>query len=105
MKLYIRKENSVHLQKFLKGLFTDADTFAHQFLAKALMNFSMDFTVVPLIKTRDALGIKIPLTIFASKQDIMFPGEKMLKRAKAIFPSLKQAVLLPQSKHVQSKNR
>jgi hypothetical protein len=30
----------------------------------------------------------------------MFPGEKMIKRAKSIFPSLKNTVLLNNSKHV-----
>ena len=30
----------------------------------------------------------------------MFPGKKMIKRAIRIFPSLKEVVLLEQSKHV-----
>ena len=33
----------------------------------------------------------------------MFPGVKMLKRVRKIFPSLKEAVLLKNSKHVQNR--
>jgi len=32
----------------------------------------------------------------------MFPGRKMIKRAKRIFPSLNEIVLLEDSKHVPS---
>jgi len=34
---------------------------------------------------------------------LMFPGEKMIKRAIKIFPALKKTVLLKPSKHVQNK--
>ena len=33
----------------------------------------------------------------------MFPGVKMIKRAKKIFPSLIKTVLLEDSKHVQNR--
>tara|TARA_R110001606_G_scaffold160907_1_gene304879 strand:- start:1142 stop:1402 length:261 start_codon:yes stop_codon:yes gene_type:complete len=62
----------------------------------------MDFTPVPVIKKEEAQLIQTPITIFAAKKDIMFPGSKMLKRAKKIFPSLRTTVLLENSKHVQN---
>ena len=34
----------------------------------------------------------------------MFPGKKMIKRAKSIFPSLEEVVLLEDSKHVPNTN-
>ena len=46
--------------------------------------------------------IKTPITLLAAKYDLMFPGEKMIRRANKIFPSLKQTVLLEESKHVQN---
>ena len=64
----------------------------------------MDFTPVPVIKKEEAQLLKTPITIIAAKKDIMFPGVKMLRRAKKIFPSLKETVLLCESKHVQSRN-
>ena len=63
----------------------------------------MDFTPVPTIKKKNAKKITTPITLFAADNDIIFPGEKMIKRAKAIFPSLKETILLKESKHVQNK--
>jgi hypothetical protein len=63
----------------------------------------MDFTPVPVISEAEAKGIKTPITLIAAKNDIMFPGEKMLKRTSKIFLSIKKTVLLENSKHVQNK--
>lgn len=49
--------------------------------------------------------IKTPITIFAAHNDILFPGKKMLKRAKRIFTTLKESELISDSKHVQNKDQ
>jgi esterase/lipase len=64
----------------------------------------MDFTPVPIIKRRDAYLIQTPITLIAAKNDLMFPGEKMITRANNIFPSLKRTLVLEQSKHVQNRS-
>ncbi|MEZ5024062.1 MAG: alpha/beta hydrolase [Chitinophagales bacterium] len=102
MKRYIKTQNSKYLEKFLNTLFTEPDTFALKYLSKVFLHFNMDFTPVPVIKKAEAKLITTPITLFAAKQDIMFPGKKMLKRADKIFPSLKATVLLENSKHVQN---
>lgn len=61
----------------------------------------MDFTPVPVIVKKDAQKIKTPITILGAEKDVLFPGLKMKKRATKIFPSLKEFLLLPTSKHVQ----
>lgn len=103
MKRFMRNKRSKHVEKFLKELFSERDEFAIQFLSKVFQHFEMDFTPVPTIKKEDALKITTPITLIAAKKDIMFPGEQMLKRAKKIFPSLKQTILLEESKHVQNR--
>lgn len=103
MKRYMHTHNPKHVDKFLREVFTEPDDFAHRFIAKALLHFDMDFSPIPVITKKEAGQIQTPLTIVGAKQDIMFPGEKMLKRARKIFPSLQQAILLEQSKHVQSR--
>ncbi|WP_109098503.1 alpha/beta fold hydrolase [Aquimarina sp. AU58] len=103
MKRYIKTQNNKYLEKFLKTLFTERDEFALKYLSRVFLHFRMDFTPVPVIKEKEAKLIKTQLTIIAAKNDIMFPGVKMIKRAKKIFPSLKNTVLLQDSKHVQSK--
>jgi esterase/lipase len=63
----------------------------------------MDFTPVPIIDSKKAKNITTPITIFAAKEDVLFPGKKMIKRASRIFPSLKESKLFENSKHVQNK--
>lgn len=103
MKRYVKTQNTKHLEKFLSSLFSEKDVFALNYLSKVFLYFDMDFTPVPTIKKEDAKNIKTPITLIAAKKDIMFPGEKMIKRARKIFPSLKQTVLLDHSKHVQNR--
>ena len=62
----------------------------------------MDFTPVPVINSSEALKIQTPITLIAAENDVIFPGRKMIKRAKKIFPSLKHTLLLKNSKHVQN---
>lgn len=104
MKRFMKTKKEKYVEKFLKEVFTDRDEFAIQFLSKVFLHFKMDFTPVPVISSQKALAIQTPITLIAAKNDVMFPGEKMLKRAKKIFPSLKQGSLLKNSKHVQSKS-
>jgi len=103
MKRYMKTERISYVEKFLKELFSDRDEFAVQSLSKVFLHFDMDFTPVPVISKKEAQSITTPLTIFGAGKDIMFPGKKMLKRASKIFPSLKQTILLNDSKHVQGR--
>ncbi|PWN06332.1 alpha/beta fold hydrolase [Rhodohalobacter mucosus] len=103
MKRYMKTKKVKYVEKFLSHLFTDRDEFAIEFLSKVFLEFKMDFTPVPVIDTKKAQAINTPITIFAAKHDILFPGQKMLKRAKKIFPSLNESSLLEHSKHVQNR--
>jgi len=103
MKRYIKTKKITYVERFLNELFTEKDDFALKFLSKVFLHFKMDFSPVPVIKTQAAKSIKTSITLIAAKKDLMFPGEKMIKRAIKIFPSLKKTVLLKPSKHVQNK--
>lgn len=103
MNLYMRTKKIKYLEKFLKELFTDKDEFAIAYLSKVFMYFKMDFSPVPIISNKEASKIETPITIIAAGKDLLFPGTKMLKRANKIFPSLKETILLEESKHVQNK--
>ena len=73
---------------------------AIKYLSKVFLDFEMDFSPIPMIKESEAKKITKPLTIIGADNDLVFPGEKLLKRAKSIFPSLKKVWLLDDSKHV-----
>ncbi len=103
MKRYMKTGKPKHIRRFLSEIFTDDDPFALAFLSQVFLHFEMDFTPVPVISKKEAGRIRTPVTLFAAKQDLVFPGERMIKRAKRIFPSLRQAVLFEDSKHVQAR--
>ncbi|WP_020538054.1 alpha/beta fold hydrolase [Lewinella cohaerens] len=103
MKRYMKTGKLKFVEKFLSEVFTDRDEFAIKYLSKVFLHFDMDFTPVPVITKAEAKGIKTPITLIAAKKDIMFPGEKMLRRASKLFSSLKETVLLEDSKHVQNR--
>lgn len=103
MKRYIRTQKTKYLEKFLESLFSEKDEFAHNYLSKVFLYFNMDFSPIPVIKKEEALSIKTPITLIVAKKDIIFPGVKMMKRANKIFPSLKNTLLLEDSKHVQNR--
>ncbi len=104
MLRFMRSKKVKFVEAFLKDVFTDRDEFAIKYLSKVFMHFTMDFTQVPVISSNKAKQIKTPITLIAAKNDILFPGEKMLKRASQILPSIKTSLLLKNSKHVQSNN-
>ena len=103
MKRYMRTLKRKHVEKFLAALFTQRDEFAVQYLSRVFVHFKMDFTPVPVIREAEASQIKTPITLFAAGRDLMFPGRKMIRRARKIFPSLKKALLFPESRHVQNR--
>ena len=103
MKRFMKTKKVIYVERFLSEIFSERDEFAIQYLSKVFEHFDMDFTPVPVIKSNKAKQITTPITLFAAKNDIMFPGQKMIKRAKKVFSSLEEAILLEDSKHVQSK--
>lgn len=103
MKQYMKTKKMKFIEKFLNEVFTDRDEFAIKYLSNVFLHFNMDFTPVPVISKSEAKNIATPITLIAAKKDIMFPGEKMLRRASKIFPSIKKTILLENSKHVQNK--
>ncbi len=100
LMLYKWLKQPKHVQRFLKELFTENNESNLASLAKVLLNYEINFTPIPLIKREEAQKIKKPVHIIAAEKDILFPGVKLLKRAKTIFPSLGEVLLLRDSKHI-----
>ncbi|WP_375561559.1 alpha/beta fold hydrolase [Bernardetia sp. OM2101] len=100
LKKFIKTNNPQYINKVMNVLFSEYDDFALQFMSTTFQNCNMDFSPLPIITRNSAMNIKVPITIFACENDLMFPGKKMIKRAKKIFPSLDEIILLENSKHV-----
>ncbi|MEM8969803.1 MAG: alpha/beta hydrolase [Bacteroidota bacterium] len=102
IKLYQWRKKQSYVRDFLRELFTEEDDFALEFLSQVLLHVDQDFSPIPLISQQEAQQITTPLYIIGANQDILFPGEKMLRRAHQLFPSLKNTILLENSRHVPS---
>ena len=100
MKRYMRTQKKKHVLRFTAALFSYRDDFANRFLATVFGGFEMDFSPIPTLKKAEAEKITVPVSIYGAEKDVMFPGVKMLRRARRIFPSLKEAVLIKGAKHV-----
>ena len=103
IQFYKWRKNPKYVQQLVAELFTEKDVFAFDFLSQVLLHFELDFSPIPLITKEEAQTIKTPIHLIVAAEDVFFPGVKMLKRAKAIFPSLYQTLLLQGAKHVPSK--
>ncbi len=103
LKKFIKTNNQKHIKKVMGVLFSEYDDFALTYMSTTFQHCNMDFSPLPIISKGSANNIKTPISIFAAEKDIMFPGKKMIKRAKQLFPSLRGVVLLEDSKHVPSR--
>lgn len=100
--LYMLFKKEKFLYKFLDALFTEKDPYAVKFLGQVFLYFNQDFSSIPLITKEEGCKISVPVHIVAGEKDNFFPGDKLLKQAKRIFPSLSGTLLLPNAKHVPS---
>ncbi|MDG5491319.1 alpha/beta fold hydrolase [Psychroserpens sp. SPM9] len=100
LKKFIKTNNQKYIKKVMNVLFSEYDDFALNYMSNTFQYCNMDFSPLPVIAKDVAKNLKTPISIFAAEKDIMFPGKKLIKRAKGIFPSLETVVLLKGSKHV-----
>ena len=100
LKKFIKTNNQTYMKKVMKVLFSEYDDFALEFISTTFQHCNMDFSPLPVINKDLAKNIKTAITIIAAEKDILFPGKKMIKRAKDIFPSLEEVILLKDSKHL-----
>lgn len=102
LKKFIKTNNQKYIKKVMGVLFSEYDDFALSYMSTTFQHCNMDFSPLPIISKDSANNIKTPISILAAEKDILFPGKKMIKRAKQLFPSLREVVLLEGSKHVPS---
>ncbi len=100
LKKFIKTNDTKFIKKVMNALFSEYDDFALNFMSTTFQHCNMDFSPLPIITKEKAKNIKTPISIFAAEKDILFPGKKMIKRAKKVFPSLEEVMLLVGSKHV-----
>ncbi|GAB5555493.1 MAG: hypothetical protein Sapg2KO_50840 [Saprospiraceae bacterium] len=93
-----------HLKSFLNAFAPDNDDFLYRMLSVMMKGIKLDTRIPKLLKPFEIENFKAPVYIIAAKNDVYFPGEKIVKRSKELFSNLKEVYLLENSKHMPSKD-
>jgi 2-hydroxy-6-oxonona-2,4-dienedioate hydrolase len=86
--------------RFLKYLITTRDDDWETYLGDAALGFKHDFKPIRLLKRAELSGLSAPVQVIAAELDFQSPGGKLVARAQALIPNLKDAALIPRSHHV-----
>lgn len=97
-RLFPSKER---LDDVVRALFTTLDPEWTAYFGDALRSYRLDVRIPPLAKPEDLRHVKCPTLVFGADEDISFPGDKLISRAKELLPSA-EVELLAGSKHSPS---
>ena len=98
-KVFPSAENK---KRIFARVLTNGDDFWLPYLGDTQDHYNLDFSIPPLVGRDDLSKLTAPVYIIAADKDISFPGEKLIKRAKEIFPNFVGSYLLKDSYHVPS---
>lgn len=98
LALYRMFPSEKRLQRFLGGLLTTQDDDWIPYLGDAFRDFALDMRVPPLASDEQLRGLTMPTLLIAAEDDLSFPGEKLIRRAKSLIPRL-ETELIAGSKH------
>ena len=102
LTLFKIRENTKCLKQYIKNTYSHEDAFTLKFLSKLFLTYNINSFSIPLVNKQELKALTTPLHIVVSKNDYLFPGIKLLNRAKQWLPTLCNVVLLQNAKHVPS---
>ena len=88
--------------RFFKSMLTTSDVFWTPYLHDAMDAYNPSYARPPLLGKEHLSQFRAPIYIIAADEDLYFPGQKMLERAKEIFSNLIGSHLLLNTKHCPS---
>lgn len=93
------------LQSFIEAFVPEDDNFMFHFQKALLLGVKIDYRRPSLLKENDLSHFTNPVYIMTADNDVFFPGDAAIKRAKAIFRNLKGIHILKNSKHMPGANK
>ncbi|WIG98744.1 alpha/beta hydrolase [Myxococcus sp. SDU36] len=99
MMLYRMSPSERRLKAFVRHLLTTTDDDWAPFLGDAVRACNMDMRVPALAKPEELERLKAPTLVMAGDGDVSFPGEKLLTRARVLFPTLAYQELIKDCHH------
>lgn len=91
-----------NFERFASAQLTVHDPLWVEYLGEALRTFKMDFRAPRNLRTGELDRFRAPVQVIAAEKDIMFPGERLLRRAREVFPNLRETHLLDGARHSPS---
>lgn len=92
-----------HLKSFLSAFVPVEDEFLYRMLSTIMKGVKLDTRIPKLLKAEEIRHFNAPVYIMAAKNDVYFPGEKIARRSRKLFPNLQEVYLMENSKHMPSK--
>lgn len=99
MARFRRSPTEANRARFLGNLLTTTDDDWSNYLGDAFQSYRMNMSVPPLAKPAEFTALRAPVLVIAAADDYSFPGERLLARAKELFPTLVHGEVLPGVKH------
>jgi pimeloyl-ACP methyl ester carboxylesterase len=86
------------LKRFFTPLFTTWDDDWAGYMGDAFRDFVLDLRIPPVATDAQLRGLTMPTLVIGAGEDVSFPGEKLLKRVKAVVPNV-ETELPAESRH------
>lgn len=100
MMRFLRAPTASNLQRFVDNLLSTPDDLWRESIGASFVAARMDNMRVPMLTTPGAIAAcTAPVLVVAAEHDVSFPGDKVLKRAPALFRGPLETELLADSKH------
>ena len=99
MARFRRSPTEANRARFLGNLLTTTNDDWSEYLGDAFQCYRMNMSVPPLAKPAELAALKAPVLVIAAADDYSFPGDRLLARAKQLFPTLVHGEVLAGVKH------
>lgn len=98
-----KKEKDLKL--FIKAFVPEEDEYMTRLQKILLSGVNMDYRRPLLLQKKDVEHFKKPVFIMTAENDVFFPGDIAIDRAKSIFQNLKDIHIIKGSKHMPSADK
>lgn len=104
IKFMITKKEK-DLKAFIKAFVPEEDEFMTRFQKAILLGVNMDYRRPFLLNENNVRHFFKPVYLMTADNDVFFPGDRAIERAKSIFKNLKDIHILEDCKHMPSANK
>ena len=81
------------LRKFLGGLLTTWDDDWANYLGDAFRDYNLDMRIPPRATDADLRRLTMPTLVLGARDDVSFPGEKLIRRVTGAIPRVETEVI------------